>query len=356
MRRQSKRFRDLRVDPGVMARVEKQMRSTIRDLPTGVLVRMVRAHLDGGGKRLRAQLALRATEALGGRGCRGHAVSWAAACELLHNATLVLDDIQDGDTERHGGRALWADWGVPHAINVGALLLTLPYKLVAHMDAPPELRATLCGALAAAAERLACGQSRELALSDGVGDPRWEAYCRTATEKTSGLFWTPVFGAGLITGRSFDAAREVARPFEHLGLAFQIMDDLLDACGGNGRTQRGSDLYAGRFNALVVRHLEANPDDRRRLRALLALPHHKTSAEAVDRMLERFVAAGTVADVQIVLNAISQEIIEDPILQKEARLRDVAIETLRFARARLDRGDALAPFFEGQWQVASEAP
>src|SRR5215211_7540453 len=67
---------------------------------------MVRRHLATGGKRIRARLALAAMEALDEP--REAGVAWAAACELLHNATLVHDDLQDGDRVRRGRPTVWA--------------------------------------------------------------------------------------------------------------------------------------------------------------------------------------------------------------------------------------------------------
>src|SRR6185295_17019159 len=129
--------------------VEKLMR-LVADSPDGPLAQtMVREHLASGGKRLRARLALTALTALGGE--RAHGIAWAAACELLHNATLVHDDVQDGDELRRGQPTVWARHGVAQAINAGDLLFALPYLAVDHLAAPDSLRYLLCRALAQAA-------------------------------------------------------------------------------------------------------------------------------------------------------------------------------------------------------------
>ena len=86
-------------------------------------------HVNTGGKRLRARLALASCQALGGT--REQAVAWAAACELLHNATLIHDDLQDGDEVRRGREALWVRHGAAQAINAGDLALMLPYRTTA---------------------------------------------------------------------------------------------------------------------------------------------------------------------------------------------------------------------------------
>ena len=96
--------------------------------------RMVREALGTGGKRIRARLALLACGALGVS--KQDAVCWAAAVELVHNATLVHDDIQNGDTHRRGRETVWVKHGVGQAINVGDLMLVLPYQALDQMDAP----------------------------------------------------------------------------------------------------------------------------------------------------------------------------------------------------------------------------
>ncbi|MCA9571733.1 MAG: polyprenyl synthetase family protein, partial [Myxococcales bacterium] len=97
--------------------------SLLLDLATGErferLGVIAREHLATGGKRLRARLALATMQALGGD--RREAVPWAAAAEMLHNATLVHDDLQDGDAVRRGHPAVWARHGANQAINVGDL-------------------------------------------------------------------------------------------------------------------------------------------------------------------------------------------------------------------------------------------
>src|SRR5690349_12844089 len=92
------------------------------------------SHLETGGKRLRARLALAATAALGADS-RG-AIGWAAACEMLHNATLIHDDLQDGDRVRRGKPTAWVRYGQNQAINGGDLMLILPFAAIGEVRAP----------------------------------------------------------------------------------------------------------------------------------------------------------------------------------------------------------------------------
>ena len=132
---------------------------------------MVREHLGAGGKRLRARLAIAACQALGGRA--EDAIDWAAAVELLHNASLVHDDIQDGDRTRRGKPALWARYGPAQAINTGDVLLMLPFRAL--RTYPAEVQAALVQILAEYGESTARGQIRELALTASP-DKGWSEY------------------------------------------------------------------------------------------------------------------------------------------------------------------------------------
>src|SRR5687767_11384745 len=97
--------------PAVEALMRELMEPDAGD-PAGAIAA---EHVATGGKRLRARLALAAADALGARA--GDAVGWAAACELLHNATLLHDDIEDGDRARRGQPTAWVRHGVAQAIN-----------------------------------------------------------------------------------------------------------------------------------------------------------------------------------------------------------------------------------------------
>ena len=162
---------------------------------------MLDEHLVLRGKRTRARLALQIAAVIGdGPAAAERAAPWAAACELLHNGTLILDDIQDGDIERRSAPSLWYRWGVPQAINAGAYLLVTPYRIIADHRINAEIRAKLVTLLAECAERIACGQSHELALVNRAVPPSWDDYCAVALAKTAALFAAPVEGAALLVG------------------------------------------------------------------------------------------------------------------------------------------------------------
>jgi geranylgeranyl pyrophosphate synthase len=292
---------------------------------TDVASRIAALHLATGGKRLRARLALASVAALGGRGEAG--AGWAAACELVHNATLVHDDLQDGDRERRGHPAMWVTHGAAQAINVGDLMLVMPYALIAEVPVADTIRWRLCHALSTRTVAVVRGQADELELLTH-DEVTWAAYEASVRGKTSALFELPVLGAALIAGRSQDEAGCVAAPFRDLGVLFQMQDDVLDLYGDKGRGLIGSDLYEGKVSCLVVAHCCEHPDERQSLYQLLRTPRPATSATEVAHFIKRFREGGALAAVLTSMRSLRAAIAGHEAWQREPRLLPLAVELM----------------------------
>jgi len=293
---------------------------------------MAKQHLATGGKRLRARLALTACEALGG--ASRHGIAFGAAVELLHNATLVHDDVQDGDTFRRGAPTLWAAHGTAQAINAGDFLLMLPYLAVA--EVPGHLQGGLCRALAHHAIRTVRGQMAELDLlpEERLG---WRDYTEAIAGKTGALIGLPVCGAALISGASWPYAQRLSLAFERLGVLFQLQDDVLDLYGDKGRAQVGCDLFEGKVSALVVAHLERHPQDRERLLGLLRAPRVSTRPEDVRATIVAFRQSGALEEVLDRISLLMHETRTCPVLREEPALHQLALDLASLAVAPIQR-------------------
>lgn len=199
-------------------------------------LRAARYHLESGGKRARAELALAAGAAL--RLPEHDNVAIAATVELLHNASLVFDDLQDRDTERRGTPAVWVKFGADVALCTGALLLSAAYgalstlthgSRIGPMVAHTHLRTSL----------LIHGQTADLAVAnhDSTTISEYEA---VAAEKSGVLFALPIELTLLYAGQA-DAIAPARDAAHALAIGYQIADDLSDlesdlaAAGGKGR-------------------------------------------------------------------------------------------------------------------------
>ncbi len=313
------------LDQHRVSEVERCMTLLVQEHGQGLCAEMAQRHLSAGGKRLRARLALASAAALGVE--PSAAVPWSAACELLHNASLVHDDLQDGDRVRRDRPAIWTIYGADQAVNAGDLLLMLPTLAIAQLDAADALKWRLSVGLARHAASTARGQTEEMSLRSlvrlGLTD-----YLDAATGKTAGLFGLPVEGAAVLAGHSDEDARRLARPFEVLGLVFQMIDDVVDLYGEKGRGERGADVREGKVSALVVHHLQRCPDDRTWLTAVLAMERDHTPAEDVERVARRFVESGARDDVLAHVRTLAAEM-DGSALEGEPALREVGRELRR---------------------------
>jgi len=283
----------------------------------GVLREALLFHLQQPGKQLRAQLVFSTCASYGVM--PDAALHWAAAVECLHNATLIHDDLQDGDTTRRGQPSVWAKFGMEQAINAGDFLLVLPHMLVDASDAPVEVKGQLHAELARRSLRTVSGQSLEQSLLSH-GHFTQDVYDRAARGKTGMFFALPVLGACILAGVKRSQVNLAGELFIRVGLWFQKVDDLLDLlphvqnAKGAGRT--GSDLKEGRVSAVVVRHLQRGLGDEDDLKTFLRSSRESCDDEDVDVWRTRFHNSGT-------LDILEMELREDAV-----RLCDQASEVV----------------------------
>jgi geranylgeranyl diphosphate synthase type I len=183
------------------------------------------------GKRLRPLLCLLSCQALDG--APSHALPAACAIELIHNFSLVHDDIQDASHTRRGRRAVWDIWGLDQGINVGDGLFALAHLALHRLSdraVPPSRQLAASRALNRACLALCEGQYFDMAFEELV-NVDLDQYLWMIRRKTAALLAASTeIGASLATDDDGTIA-QFYRFGEQLGLAFQIQDDLLGAWG-----------------------------------------------------------------------------------------------------------------------------
>ena len=259
--------------------------------PGSPLATMCSYHLDTGGKRLRALLPVLVFEACGQSPEQAYPL--AAACEMLHNATLVHDDLQDGDVLRRDRETVWRRWGMPQAINLGDAMFFYPILLLDGLSCPQRLRLQLVALLARETLRVIDGQAREFELQD-ARSPDFGDYLEMVERKTSALFTLPMVGAALLAELSPELCETLAEAGRQLGILFQLQDDLLDLFGDKGRGRRGADIEEGKLSALVVHLIERGPPGKAlELRELLGRPREQIGADEIGWAADLFVEHGS---------------------------------------------------------------
>lgn len=243
------------------ARVERALAQWVPvDAPAGLGEAMRYAVLDGG-KRLRPLLALAACEAV--QGSEDAALRAGCAIELIHAYSLVHDDMpcMDNDVLRRGKPTVHVKFGEAQALLVGDALQALAFELLAPADGsmPDALVASLCRqlALAAGADGMAGGQAVDLAsVGVALDQPALEAMHR---RKTGALLQASVL-MGASTGAVPPSAREQLAIYgASLGLAFQVVDDVLDVTADSatlGKTA-GKDAAADKPTFVSLMGLDA---------------------------------------------------------------------------------------------------
>lgn len=325
-----------------LAKVEACMQRYARGGRVDRLGTMALEQLATGGRRFRARLALLACQVVDV--CEHDAILWAGAVELLHNATLIHDDVQDEDTTRRGRPTLWTKHGKAQAINAGDYLLMLPHLLLADLESP--VRGELGLTLARLATEVVRGQCSELALrSSGRFD--WESYGAAARGKTGALLALPVYGALRLAGRSASQSQRIADVFQEIGVLFQLQDDLVDIYGDKGRGEVGCDIYEGKFSALVVAQLECSPRSRRFVLEILDRERDVTTPEDVAVLSALFERSGARDRVISRVYALRDRILTAPALSREPALQAVATRLVAWTLAPiahlLDESDRSAP-------------
>lgn len=218
----------------------------------------LRAALDhllaAGGKRIRPTLGLLTGQMLGAP--RERLVILAAAVELLHTATLVHDDLIDGALLRRGNQTLNAQWSPPATVLTGDFVFARAAKLAADTDHLPLMKLF--------AETLAVivnGELTQLFTARGLNSR--ENYYKRIYAKTASLIEMTTRAAAMISPVDESVIESMRVYGYNLGMAFQIVDDVLDFTGEQAEVGKpvGSDLLQGLVTLPAIYYAEAHPDD-----------------------------------------------------------------------------------------------
>jgi geranylgeranyl diphosphate synthase type I len=228
------------------------------------------------GKAVRPALALLSAQAASAD--PGVGIPGAVAVELVHNFSLLHDDLMDGDVERRHRRTVWSIWGASSAILTGDALMALALEVLLDSGSP---HATEAGRLLATATRdLIRGQVEDLAF-EKRGDVTVEQCLDMAAAKTGALLSASAAIGAVLAGGAPDVAEALADYGAHIGLAFQLVDDVLGIWGDPGVTGKPvfSDLRSRKKSLPVTYALSQGGADGRELAAWLATPDSVSEAE-----------------------------------------------------------------------------
>jgi geranylgeranyl pyrophosphate synthase len=260
--------------PARMAEVEQLLRGAIGDHGE-VLGEDATTTLAAGGKRLRPMLVLLCA----GPDRSGDALRAAAAIELVHMATLVHDDVLDDAPLRRGLPTVAASSGRERAVATGDLLFSRAFALLAEADDARSVSLLADASVALARGELA---QRQDAFDLSVGEERYLARCRLKTAR--------LFECACLLGQEDEQLREFGAG---VGLAFQLLDDVLDVSGPPERTgkARGTDLLDGTVTLPLIEAAKSDPSIR-------AVDLHVLDGAAAEALCDRIAATGALERVR----------------------------------------------------------
>jgi geranylgeranyl pyrophosphate synthase len=214
----------------------------------------------------------------------------ALAVECFHKASLIHDDIEDGDETRYESPSLHAQYGVAFALNVGDFLLGEGYRLIGECPVGDDRKVRMFAVAAGGHTDLSLGQGAELWWTRTKHMQKLEDILEIFQRKTAPAFEVAL-RMGAILGRGDDALGPALTQYSRaLGIAYQIRDDLDDFCCGEGR----NDLEAGRLSVLPSLAIEQADVPAAKLQPLLqASPESPEFADALSLLRQsRAVLAG----------------------------------------------------------------
>ena len=197
-------------------------------------------------------MVMKSCEMLGGK--TRNAISAASAIEMVHNFTLVHDDIMDNDEMRHGVTTVHKKFGMPIAILAGDVLFSKAYQVVSSTNLPNNSVAKMVSRLAKSCVDVCEGQLLDIRMAKSEKTPSQSQYIKMIEKKTAALFEVScAMGAICANARQKDVSN-LSRFGKSLGIAFQITDDLIGVLGNPTVTKKpvGNDLREGKKSLPIL--------------------------------------------------------------------------------------------------------
>ncbi len=215
------------------------------------------------GKRIRPVMVLLATSAAGKNW--EDALPAAAAVELIHNFSLIHDDIEDQSDMRHGRKTVWSIWGEAQAINAGDCMFSLAFEALGSADGQPANILKALKNLQNTCVQLTSGQYLDMAYESSVELPL-EDYWAMVGGKTAALLACSASIGPELTGAPETVKTALSNFAKNLGLAFQAQDDWLGVWGNSALIGKStdSDLKSGKKSLPILLGLQSSREFRQR--------------------------------------------------------------------------------------------
>ncbi len=318
LKSEMKRIKDL---------VDKEIRgikSTIEG-PTDLVEASFHLVLSGG-KRVRPFILIKSAELFGSTIDR--AMPAAVAIELLHNFTLIHDDIMDRDEYRRGVKTTHIVYGEPVAIIAGDFLFSYVFYILSK-NYPPDIGLKLVELYSNASNLICMGQTMDVLPDKYIGSP--DEYLEMIYRKTGALIEASAVAGGVVGGASEEGLKALQEFGSKIGIAFQIADDILGIVGDPKVTGKpvGNDIRNGKKTILVLSALERMDEPSRR-RFLRVFGNLGCSEEEVMEAIDLIVSTGAIEDSREFMKSLYNDSIDALRTLPESEAREYLMEMARF--------------------------
>jgi len=225
--------------------------------------------LDRGGKRWRPVLMMLCCDVVGGGSKIEELIP---VVEIIHNGTLMVDDVEDGSDIRRGKPCIHKIFGEDVAINTGNMMYYLPYLIIKKIDLDKKTKLAIYDLINEEMLKLSIGQGMDIYWHSGGENISEQLYLQMCAFKTGTLARMSAKLGALLGNANKKQVKSLGKFAETIGIAFQIQDDILNITNKEWGKEFGEDITEGKRSLMVIRVLEkGSKEDKKRLLEVLSM-------------------------------------------------------------------------------------
>lgn len=284
--------------------------------------RILHTQFEKRGKMIRTHLAYRLGSWVGAP--MDQVACWAATCEVLHNATLIHDDVQDRDTHRRGQLSFWACHGERQAINAGDFLMLAALQPVLMSSMTSQQKSKLSLIYSQMSCKIANGQSLEFEMSESLSSSfLYDHYIDCISLKTAALFSDLAVGVNILSENTSFKESHIYELFSKVGILFQMWDDIIDLYGDKKRDGKGCDIKEGKISFMVAMHVRHHPQDFDILSGILKKSRLETTQEDIAEVESLFRRKRTLIYCLEQAESLKKEILSHDICHTSEEMKSI---------------------------------
>ncbi len=270
-----------------------------------------------GGKRWRPLLMVLTAEALGGEEAAELAYPLTPVVELPHNGSLIVDDIEDRSDMRRGAPAVHMTFGIDISINAGNLIYFLPTACIDRSSLSEKLQLQVYRIYSTYLRRVHFGQGFDIAWHRDLSYvPDHDSYQLMCMLKTGCLAGMAAEIGAVVADAEEQVVGSLGRAAQRLGVAFQVMDDVVNLETGNPGKMRGDDIVEGKKSLPMILALERSGKHREELEYLLGRvrSEYRRSADVqplIERVISRITSLGALEEARNRAEALYEAVYDE---------------------------------------------